>query len=46
MNANEKPDNKRPPADNNCADECPKYVEPLVRVAVSEAEQSTKCSRD
>ena len=34
------------PADNDRADECPKYVEPSVRVAVSEAEQSTKCSRD
>ena len=36
------------PADKDCADECPKCVGPLAsrRVAVSESEQSTKCTRD
>ena len=36
------------PADKDCPDERPKCVGPLVsrRVAVSESEQSTKCTRD
>ena len=34
------------PAGNDRADECPKQVEPSVRVAVSEAERGTKCNRD
>ena len=33
-----------PPADKKRADECPKYAQPSVRVAVTEAKQSTKCN--
>jgi hypothetical protein len=32
------------PTNNDCADDCPEYVEPSVRVAISEAEQRTKYS--
>jgi hypothetical protein len=34
------------PTNNDCAYECPEYVEPSVRVAISEAEQRTKYSRE
>jgi hypothetical protein len=34
------------PAHNDRANQCPNYAEPAVRVAVSQAEQRAKCSRE